>query len=379
MKRFLPSLWIGCVAILFCFSQCRGKQKKVVATNQDTVDLFYAKDLHILKDPKGYSCKVITQKKDQRVEDSFRLTLKEHYTGENNDNSTIEIPIPCKRIICLSSTQLTYFFSLDCLDPIVGINSSRHLFHQELNARVKSGVVKKVGKQGNFNLELIASLQPDVIFVSPFKRGGYASLKQLGIPLIPMAAYSEKTPLGRAEWIKFISLFVGKEKEATVQFNHVAKEYNRLSKLTSGIKKRPTVFSGKMRSGVWYVPGGDSFYAHYFKDAGAEYVFKDHYTGARPLDFETVYSKCINADYWRLLLPEAIGYNRQMLKQEDARYQDFKAFKENKVFMCNIRSKPFYEENAMKPHVILADYIHIFHPDLLANHKPSFYEPLPNE
>ncbi len=71
--------------------------------------------------------------------------------------------------------------------------------------REEAGRIIKVGKEGNFNTEVIAKLNPDVIFVSPFKTGGYDVLKNMGIPLVPMGAYAEETPLGRAEWIKMMA------------------------------------------------------------------------------------------------------------------------------------------------------------------------------
>lgn len=286
------------------------------------------------------------------------------------------IPVPCKRIICLSSTQLTYFFALDDIENIVAINSSRHLFHKGMNKRIKAGLVKRVGKEGQFNTELIASLNPDVIFVSPFKAGGYDALKSLGFNLVPMAAYEEETPLGRAEWIKMIAAFTGHEQEADSIFNALASRYRSLKSLASKVEKRPTIFSGKMRSGTWYVPGGDSFYARYFEDAGSNYVIIDDKKAAYPMDFESMYSKAANCDFWRLLLPEEIGYDKVALKAEDPRYADFKAFRNGNIIACNIREKPYYEQNAMKPDVILADYIHFLHPELLPGYQPEFYERL---
>jgi iron complex transport system substrate-binding protein len=180
--------------------------------------------------------------------------------------------------------------------------------------------------------------------------------------------------LGRAEWVKMIAPFIGKEKEADSIFNNLSKRYTSLQKLALKVEKRPTVFSGKMRSGTWYVPGGKSFYANYFRDAGAEYIIKNEKQGAYPLGFETVYTKASQCDYWRILVPEPIGFGRKALISQDSRYGDFKAYKEGNVIMCNIREKPFYEQNAMKPDVILADYIHFFHPELLPKHRPEFYE-----
>ena len=50
------------------------------------------------------------------------------------------------------------------------------------------------------------SVNPDLILISPFKRGGYDALKEVGIPLMPHLGYKEMTPLGQAEWIKFVGL-----------------------------------------------------------------------------------------------------------------------------------------------------------------------------
>ena len=51
--------------------------------------------------------------------------------------------------------------------------------------------------------------------------------------------------------------------------------------------------------------------------------FKDDKKAAYPLDFETVYATAGQCDYWRILLPEPIGYDKQSLATEDPRYTDF--------------------------------------------------------
>jgi iron complex transport system substrate-binding protein len=334
-------------------------------------ELKYAQSFELADAGNYQLLKVYRKRKQGEAHETFALIPRGAAKPETNAQI---IPVPCKKIICLSSTQLTYFFALQDIDNIVATNSSRHLFHKGLNQRIKEGKVKRVGKEGHFNTELIAGLNPDVIFVSPYKSGGYDALKNLGIPLVPMAAYDEKNPLGRAEWVKMIAPFIGREKEADSLFNKLSVRYDSLKQLAANVEHRPTVFSGKMRSGTWYVPGGKSFYANYFRDAGAEYIIKDEKQGAYPLDFETVYTKAANCDFWRILVPEPIGFDRKAMISQDPRYGDFKAYQEGNVIMCNIREKPFYEQNAMKPDVILADYIHFFHPELLPGHKPEFYE-----
>ncbi len=347
------------------------QQRNHTTATGDTITPTYAKGFSIIKQGDDQLLRIKHVGNNAHGFDEFRLVKSlENYTA----NSGQVIRVPCKRIICLSSTQLTYFFALDKIDPIVGINSSRHLFHAGMNARIKEGFIKKVGKEGVYNTELITSLNPDVIFVSPFKAGGYDALKNLGFPLVPMAAYEEETPLGRAEWMKMIASFVGKEQQADSLFSGLAQRYESLKTLAASATKRPTVFSGKMKSGNWYVPGGNSFYAHYFRDAGARYVIDDNKHAAYPLSFESMYQKAAHCDFWRILLPEEVGFSKAALVAEDARYGDFDAFKNDRIIVCRIREKPYYEESAIKPDIILADYIHYFHPELLPGYKPYFYE-----
>ncbi|WP_320113253.1 ABC transporter substrate-binding protein [Draconibacterium orientale] len=359
------------MVLLFLASSCNQNSRKQLSGEELTdLPLEYAKSFEIQNGRNFKKLKIYGIGSDSTNYETFKLVPSTDKVAPQQG----VIPVPCKRIICLSSTQLTYFFELDNIKNIVAINSSRHLSHKGMNEKIDAGLVKRVGKEGHFNIELIASLNPDVIFVSPFKSGGYDALKSLGFNLVPMAAYEEETPLGRAEWIKMIAAFTDQEELADSIFNGVAQRYLALKEMAAKVEKLPTVFSGKMRSGTWYVPGGDSFYAHYFRDAGAEYVFTDDKKAAYPLDFESVYSTAAQCDYWRILLPDPIDYNKASMIAEDVRYGDFKAFRENRIFACNIRKKPYYEQNAMKPDVILADYIHFLHPELLPDYQPEFYE-----
>lgn len=369
-KTKLAFLLVMLVVLSACQTSSK-KESKQTADNLNPILLQHATGFELWQADNYKLLKIYNVGGDKTHFESFKLVEADQLSNVSGENI---IPVPCKRIICLSSTQLTYFFGLNDIENIVATNSSRHLFHKGMNERIQSGLVKKVGKEGHFNTELIASLNPDIIFVSPFKIGGFDALRSLGFPLVSMAAYDEETPLGRAEWVKMIASFIQKETMADSIFGDLASRYDSLKQLTATVKHRPSVFSGKMRSGTWYVPGGDSFYAHYFRDAGAEYIIKNDRKAAYPVDFETIYTQAANCDFWRILVPEAIGFNRQALLAEDLRYSDFEAFNTGNIFICNIREKPYYEQNAMRPDVILSDYIHFFHPDLLPGYSPVFYE-----
>ena len=280
-------------------------------------------------------------------------------------------PVPIKNIICMTSLQLSNFIKLDELDHVVGITSTRHLFNEEVKRRLKEKKIRKIGIEGNFDNEVIISM----ILISPFKRGGYDALKEVGIPLIPHLGYKENSPLGQAEWIKFIGLLIGEEEKANAIFDSIKTEYNTLKQLTAKIEKKPVVFSGELRGGNWYAVGGRNFLAQLFRDAGADYFLKDDpNTGGVTLDFETVYSRAESADYWRILNSHNGTFTYDALKAQDSRYADFRAFKDKGVIYCNLKEKPYYENVPTHPEVLLKDLIKVFHPELLPEYTPVFYE-----
>lgn len=291
------------------------------------------------------------------------------------DYTVIETPV--RSAICMTSLQLSNFIKLGAENKVVGITSTRHLFNKTINDQLKEGKTAKIGIEGNFDNEVIMSINPDLILISPFKRGGYETMKDIGIPLIPHLGYKEMTPLGQAEWIKFVGLLLGIEQEANDKFSAIENRYNELKELTveGKVQRRPIVFSGEIHGGNWYAVGGQSFLAQLFKDAGADYFLKDDdRSGGVTLDFETVYNQADEADYWRIVNSYPGTYSYKALKDQDPRYADFRAFKEKGVIYCNMREKPFYESMPTEPEVLLADLLHIFHPNLLPDHTPAYYD-----
>lgn len=285
------------------------------------------------------------------------------------------IRVPVQKVVCMTSLQLSNYIALDACGYVAGITSTRHLFNREMQERLQRGDTKKIGIEGNFDNEVIMSLLPDVIFISPFKRGGYDAMRETGIPLVPHLGYKEMTPLAQAEWVKFTAMFLGMEEQADSLFTAIEARYKELCALTAKVKERPVVFSGEIRGGNWYAVGGRSFLAQLFRDAGADYFLRDDTrSGGVTLDFETVYSQAESARYWRIVNSYEGTFGYGALQALDSRYADFRAFREHGVVYCNMREKPFYESMPMQPDVVLADLIAIFHPDLLPQHRASYYE-----
>lgn len=380
MKKLI---WASGLLLLLTVTACQNKHKQgsgnlehKTLTDSSIVKIIpeYAQGFKITYTDQA--CLLDIQDPHNKESQSFHYALVPRGVEAENipaDYTVIETPI--RSVICMTSLQLSNFIKLEELDAVVGITSTRHLFNKKINDRLKDGSIHKIGIEGNFDNEVIMSVNPDLILISPFKRGGYDALKEVGIPLMPHLGYKEMTPLGQAEWIKFVGLLLGREDKANEQFAAIKKRYNELKELTGRVTKRPVVFSGELRGGNWYAVGGRSFLAQLFKDAGADYFLKDdEQSGGVTLDFETVYSQAAGADYWRIVNSYQGEFSYNTLKEEDARYVDFKAYKEKGVIYCNMREKPFYESMPTEPEVVLADLIQIFHPQLLSGHQPGYYE-----
>ncbi len=287
-----------------------------------------------------------------------------------------KVCVPIHSTICMTSLQLSNFTALQAHDIIKGITGTKNLFNKDILERVDDGRIVKIGMEGEFDPELILAANPDVIFISPFKRGGYDAIKETGITLVPHLGYKELHPLGQAEWVKFVGLFIGKEREANAIFHGIEERYNMLKNkvMDAHYETLPTITSGEMHYGTWHAVGGNNYLAQIFRDAGADYVIKDDETAGEDLEFEKMYALAAKADYWRILNSYPGDFDYEALKAREPRNTLFKAFQEKKVIFCNMKMTPYYECSPVEPDVLLKDFVAIFHPELVeGDYVPKYY------
>jgi iron complex transport system substrate-binding protein len=232
----------------------------------------------------------------------------------------------------------------------------------------------ELASTADFFIEKILSENPSVIFYTPYKFTGTHPLEKIGIPLIPFCDYTENEPLGRAEWIKFTAAFFNKSDLASEIFLEIESSYLSFKSLTEGIDFKPTVFSDKYFNDQWFVPGGKSYIAKLFADAGADYLWADDpHTASFPVDYEVVYNKAYDADYWRIVASYGDEGTYEALASENQLYKRFKAFKRKQVIWCDAEATAYFEESPLEPHLLLADMIFAFHPELLVGYQPKYY------
>ena len=326
------------------------------------------------------------------LETGYRLVIT--YSSTESEyylfNDTVTIPghlanktiirTPVKSAVAFSSTQWSVFQKLGEIDRVKGILESNYTKNEEISALVAKGRITDVGMSTNVNAEKLINLQPDLILYTPYPGIDFSHLGELsGATMLSFPDYLESHPLGRAEWMKVVGLLCGKEKETNEWFDNVVRRYETLSEKCSSVEAKPTVFSDLPFENQWYVPGGKSYIAKIFADAGSDYIWKDNESaGSLHIDAESVLLKAQQADFWRVINSYDTPFTYERLEKENELYPLFKAFEKKQLLVCDVRECGYFEKSQYEPDVLLADFIYHFHPELLTdeweNYTPTYFK-----
>lgn len=298
-----------------------------------------------------------------------------------HDADTRVIQVPIESIVCTSTTHIPLLDYLDATDKLVGFPTMDYISSEKTRKRIDEGKVQELGTDKGLNIEQLAVLKPSLVmgYTMTSDYGQFRKIEELGIPVVINAEYLEEHPLGRAEWIKFMALFLGKEKEADEVFQMIEKNYLNTKALAEKSEKKPTVLSGVVYSDAWFMPGGQNYAAKLINDAGCSYLWSSDSTkGFLQLSFESVYEKAHAADLWI-----GVGSFETLneVKNSDERYTKFNPYQTKQVYTFNARKgakggSEFLELGYLRPDIILNDLVKIAHPDLLPEYELYFHKRL---
>ena len=286
-----------------------------------------------------------------------------------------EIRVPVKSLVVYTSVHAGALKELGKIGVVTGVADAQFYKIPEIVEGLKSSVVVDVGKIDAPVAERIIDLNPDAIMLSLYQGMNLNSVKNLNIPLLQMVDNMETTPLGRAEWIKFLGELTGKRAEADSVFEAVEKEYTTIKeKAQASRSKNPKVLVENMYQGVWYVSGGASYQATMIQDAGGDYAWADDKsTGSLFLSFEQVFDKAHDADVW-LLKVFGQELSKDALQAMDSRNMLFGAVINGGVYFSNTAESNLFEEFPFHPELMLKDYIEIFHPEVYDDFTPRYFK-----
>jgi len=298
----------------------------------------------------------------------------------HNEN-TLVIEVPVTSIVCTSTTHIPLLDYLGETNALVGFPTTDYISSEKTRLRIDSGFVKDLGIDKGMNLELLTTLQADLVmgYTMSSDLGQFKKIQELGTPVVYNAEYLENHPLGRAEWVKFTALFFNKENEADSIFNSIETEYLHAQEKVKTVTTRPSVMSGIVYGDSWFLPGGQNYAAKLIQDSGSDYLWRDDPSnGYLQLSFESVYNTAKNADLWI-----GVGSFQSLseIKASEERYALFKPFTTKQVYTYDARKgakggSEFLELGYLRPDLILKDLIKISHPELMPDHELFFHKKL---
>lgn len=366
--------------IIFAFACSNSKPDRQMFLNAEPDSALY------VEYAKGFAVNYYGKHKLITVSNPWQGARKVEYqyvlspdSANHEDKKTIQYPV--NSVICLSTTHIAMIAAIDEHLSIEGVSGDEFIMNERIRKRIRAGFIKDVGHSQALNYETILNRDPDIMFAYEVKgETSYANkLDELGVQVVFNGDYLETSPLGKAEWIKFIAAFYNKEKLAQNYFKEVKSAYKRIRQLTDSVKKRPVVFTGLPFKGTWYVPGGNSYLAKLIRDAGGDYIWSNNNKReSLALSIESVFSKARKADVW---INTGRKTTYRALKQTDKRFAQLSAFQNDRVFNNNARTNgkggnDFWETGTIEPHILLKDMVKLFHPDLLPDHKLKYYHKL---
>ena len=369
--------------MVFIFSSCKQTHENsldVPSPIGEKSEITYATGFEI-ESFDGY--KLITLKNAWPGTDKiFKYALVQNNASlPNPERFDAVVEIPVKRIVVTSTTHIPSLEMLDELDALIGFPSLNFISSEKTRKQISNGKIKELGQNEDLNTEIVLDLAPDVVvgFAMDGNNPTFSTLQKAGTPVLYNADWTETSPLGKAEWIKFFGTLFNKEEVADSIFGNIEKEYLTAKEIASKAKNIPTVISGAMYKDVWYMPQGESWGAQFITDANGEYLWKDTKgTGSLSLNLESVLEKGHTAEIW---IGPGQFTDMASLKDASMAYAQFDSFKTGKVYSYNLKKGEtggtiYFELAPNRPDLVLKDLIKIFHPELLPDHEPYFFHNL---
>ncbi len=366
--------FLSFAALLWACGRPVQKETPTTGTTTGTGPVKYARRFSIRHEDK-YDVLYIFGNRNTRDTTTVFVISKEPLEIKPGIKNAIWIQAPCKKIAALSSIYSAMFCELNSVGRLAAIDNVDYVNNPDVTEGVKTGRIVELARTPQIDLEKTIALKPDIIFtfgMGDWEKDLDEKLRRTGIPVAISIDHLEETPLARAEWIKFFALFVNESHRADSIFSTVEEAYLKLQATAAKAREHPSVFSEIKYSDAWYLPGGKSYVATLFADAGANYLWKnERQAGSLPLSFEQVYASARDADYWLNL--STVRTKKELLSYEP-RYSQFKAFQTGQLYNNTKHTNKFgysdyWETGMIHPERVLSDLIGIFHPSL----RQDFY------
>ncbi|MDC0254588.1 ABC transporter substrate-binding protein [Bacteriovoracales bacterium] len=363
-----------CIIFFLIFLSMSTTQSAIPETGQNIncshglkkVKMSYAKGLEI------YSSRTTTLLKIKGPPEQ-NILISKSITPYNCKN-LIHLKEPIKSLASISTTHIPFLEALNSLNKLKGFSGVKYISSKKARELLKSKKVTNLGYP--LQVEKVLKLRPNIVMAYPASSlNGIDKLIDMGQKVVFNSEFREAHPLGRFEWIKFVGALVGKLPKAKLIFEQGKKNYLSLKKKTKNLKPH-LVLTGRNYQGSWSIPGENTYFSKLLQDAGAKLPWNSK--RSLPFSFEAILKKSTQIKFW---LPQSPWHTKEDILNEDNKYKLLRPYHEGLIYNNNNKTNPwggndYWEGALVKPHLLLADLIKIFHPELLPGHTLRWYKKL---
>lgn len=274
----------------------------------------------------------------------------------------ITIHTPLESSVVYSGVYTSLIAELGGIDGVSGMCDVEYVADTVIRARLADGRISDCGASTAPNVERVISLRPGAVMLSPLEGGNEKEkYNGTGLNVIEATDYLEPTPLGRAEWMRFIGRLYGRGEAADSIFGAVESEYNTIKEKRRNAGEKPSVLFDMIYSDSWGVPTAASVTGILISDAGGINPFTSlTKEGGAQLAPEKVVYMAKDADIWLIRHYEPARLTLSDMAKMNPIYTQFKAWKEGRVYGANTLESHIFEDGAFHPERVLRDMAAIF-------------------
>lgn len=305
--------------------------------------------------------------------------------GETND---YDIPknLQGQTTFILTYVSETAFLSdLDQIDNILAIINPQYVYNEKIRNFLKNKRILSIISASNaLPSEEILKLAPTYYSLDVLSKKDPA-LKVLSlnkINVIKPVYFLEKTPLARAEWIKFYGILTGRLKQSEAIFKKIEAAYLKEKDWVSrqNNEKKPSVILDLPYQGVWYTASSSSLMAKLIEDAGGNYLTKNiknkELFASLSLSQEDLVKELAKTDVWIIKSNERL--TRKDLLQRYPYLEKIPNLKRVRIYNSSKKlygqANDVFESGDLHAERMLSDVIAMLRPKLAGNKQLYYYE-----
>ena len=293
------------------------------------------------------------------------------------------VTVPIASLFAFSPTHLSPLVDLDRVDLLTGVAQLAGVDSPPIQARIKDGKIVEFAKMGLvIDVERVVTAKPAIFMTGGSSNAALSVIRNAGIPVVANTEWLEPTALARAEWLKYMALFLNEERKAGSVYRTMKERYRALSARATAmpVTDRPLIMTGRSTRGTFVIAGGRSYVGALIEDAGGRYAWADHTgVGTASVDLEAEIRRASNADIW---INGGGWASLAAMLEDEPRYAELKAYRQGQVWVYERRqtstgANDYWSRSVTHPDLILADLVKIFHPSLLPGRPFEWYMRVP--